>query len=201
MSDPLAIEITRKGTHPIFKYTVRKPGQWRTCIMIDDDYGDITVTVDGGTFAHWWGISGRVNPSLRAFLCRVGTGYLEDKFSYGLSRYDSNDLERRWEEDLKEAVTERTITEDESKAIRTDLVERISDCRTSGDYYALLNHEVEQETIELIERIYGGLYESPTSDSYANPKVKWFIREQWPHIVAHLKKELAEEQGEQQSVD
>ena len=78
-------EIVVRGTAPILKYDLKKDG-WIATVFIDDEQGDLVIQFDSRKFfGHWW----RQNP-LRKFLAGAGEGYIADKLSYGLDRWDGH---------------------------------------------------------------------------------------------------------------
>lgn len=183
------VEITRKGTWPVFKYVVRLPRYYRACVMIDDDIGDILVSFDDDALQHFWGKEARGEPKLRQFLVRAGIGYLKDKFSYGRNRFNLDQAQKALEEAIEEALKEGKIDEDEKEDIRSSLSNMFDANNVSSDYFysEVMNCQT------LMEKVFENEYENLPRGEGDNREARWFIERAWPHLVEQFKKELAEE--------
>lgn len=173
------MSIVRKGTYPVLKYTARVWG-FHT-IFIDDNYGNLVIASDQGAFRHWWGLEGRVDKKLREFLVRTSPGYIQDKLSYGLSRWDQDYAEKgviemceqKWGKDTEEWPIEVA-----------EAVEAFDFGSWESMYHCLFAiHEFSQA------------FEPPDlpGESYANPGVRRFVENVWPSLVEFWKAELASE--------
>lgn len=177
------VEITRKGQWPILKYTIRGRLGYST-VMIDDQYGDIFIN-PGNQIAllHWWGKDGRGTEKLREFLVRDSRSYLEDKFSYGLSRWS-------WDEamkDLRAKCEEHFGHPDSWPDEVQEKIEHLDGMgRGSSDlfYYALNDCDVIMEAFGYD----GGFGELP-----GHREVTHFLNTKWPHLVKFWKAELEQE--------
>jgi hypothetical protein len=184
MSDESGVEVLRKGSKPIYKYEIRKPREWRVCVMIDDDYGDLLVSFDQEALQHWWGKDGRGTKTLREFLARTSDGYLADKLSYGKERWDGEKANRELNKGLVQALQEGRITAWE-KADFESTMGNVMDHSSRDAFQMQLWH------CENLVKVFGENYEDyPSGEVYANKKVQWFIDKVWPHLQRFIKKEL-----------
>jgi len=202
MNEPMPttpVEIYRKGTHPIYKYSIRQPGGWHTTIMIDEDYGNVLINHDTEYFGHWWGPRATGEASLRRFLSRdrEGYGYFEDKFSYSMSRWNPALATESWKKKIAEAFKENRIDEEERDLLLED-VGNIYDYKSSEGYHMAVMHEWCQDhddKQDLMERVVGDFpYDTPSGEGNSSPVVKRFIERTWDHFVQFLQNELAEEE-------
>lgn len=179
------IEIERKGTWPILKYTIRSKSHGYAVVMIDDAYGDVLINPgDQIALLHWWGKGGRGEGKLREFLVRASIGYLKDKFSYGLSRW-SCDVAM---DDLKKECAEHFGAEEDHWP---DSVQEVTEqLEGMGAISSDLFHYIVQGSKEIMEAFgYDGGIGGPDD----NREAAHFIDTKWPALVDHWKKELAEE--------
>lgn len=189
-SEETPVEIFRRGTYPIFKYVIRKPRYWRVCVMIDDEAGDIVVSLDGhDALKHWWGKSGTGEDSLRKFLVRAGTGYLKDKFSYGRNCFNLDLAKKNLEQELEAALKDGRIDDCDKEDIESDLANLLDSNNVSNDYfYSTLWH-----CDVLMHKVFRDEYDNMPRGDDDNREAKWFIDTVWPHLVELMKKELADE--------
>lgn len=178
------VEITRKGQWPILKYTIRGKRSGYAVVMIDDSYGDILINPgDQIALLHWWGKDGRGSEKLREFLVRDSRSYLQDKFSYGLSRWS-------WDEamkDLREKCEEHWGHPDSWPEGAQEKIEHLDGI---GSGSSDLFHYVLGEC-DVIMEAFG--YDSGFGEMYGNRVVDHFLETKWPHLVEFWKRELAEE--------
>lgn len=172
--------IIRKGTWPILKYTVRVWG-FHT-IMIDDTFGDLLVSSDQGSFKHWWGEVGRGTKTLREFLVDTSPSYIEDKLSYGLDHWDSEEADRG----LKVMCTEKWGHPDKWPYEVAEAVES-NDFNSWGEMYHGMFGVTE----------FAEAFEPPDlpGNASANPGVRRFVKNVWPELVDFWKAELQAEKG------
>lgn len=171
------------------KYIVRKPGNWWALITLDNDHGDIAIQSDWGTWAYVWPYPGRGDETLKQFLCRAGTGYIKNKFSYdqggGENYWHKHETEKLIKKDLLRLRREhecdkeqaREIWEEVESAIEnTDswqhFVERMFDCEAAVKVYG---HE---------------LWESLPHKMGYQPRLEAFMERCWPLFIAELKREI-----------
>lgn len=179
------VEITRKGTWPILKYTMRSKGFGYCVVMIDDDYGDVLINPgDQIALLHWWGKDGRGKGKLREFLCRDSRSYMTDKFSYGLNRWT-------WDEamkDLKEKCEEHFGHPDSWHDDVKEKIEQLEGMGSGGSsdlfYFSL-------QDCDVIMEAFG--YDGGFGELEGNPTVMHFMKTKWPHLVEFWKKELEQE--------
>lgn len=178
------VEVTREGAWPIMKYTVRGGDVGYHMIMLDDKSGEILIdNGDQHAFKHYWTLPGRVDETLRGFLVRINDGYVKDKLSYGLSRWDGDLAEKK----LIEALTKKLGEDrDEWDAEIQELVDTVAGDHLSPDaYYGLLQGC--EPLMELFHHDHSAL---PGGEASENKKVKQFVDKAWPHFVRFWKKEL-----------
>lgn len=192
------IEVIRKGTWPIFKYVVRKSRCWRICIMIDDDIGDILISLDSNdALKHFWARDGRGEDKLRKFLVRAGTGYLKDKFSYGRNGFNLEKAKKGLDESIAEALKEGRVTEEDKEDIDSELANLMDGHNVSSDYYYATLYNCDT----LMEKVFNNDYEYIPRGEDDNREAKWFVDTVWPHFVEHVKKELVDEEKENDQRD
>lgn len=178
-------QIVRKGAHPLYKYTVRVWG-FHT-IMIDDDYGDIFIASDRGAFMHWWSYDGRGKCKLREFLLRTSDSYLSDKFSYGLSRWDSTEAAT----ELYKLCEQKWGHIDEWPIEVVEAVENRDAMTRDEMYHCMFNIEEFREAFDPADL---------PGESSANPEVKLFMKNVWPAFKEFLIKELEAEKTQERAV-
>lgn len=175
--------IVRKGSWPLFKYTVRVFG-FHT-IFIDDEEGNLMISSDRGAFRHWWGRSGRGKEFLREFLVTANDGYISDKLSYGLSRWDGEEARNQ----IYRACTDKWGHIESWPKEVAEMVEAIDEDWSSDMLYSHL-----MDCEEFCEVWPPGDF--PVSERYANKDVDIFMKKVWPSLQSHWKQELETEKAE-----
>jgi hypothetical protein len=184
MSNQDKLKIVRSGQWPLFKYTIRSDRVGYCTVFIDDNCGDILINPgDQIAFKHWWGKDGRGTDKLRQFLTTASRGYIEDKFSYGLSRW----CQEAALDSLEERLGELHGHPEMWPYGAHDAIEDARGCGLSPDglYLAL------SECDAIAEIFHSG--EPPHGELSANKDVTRFIEEAWGPLVQLWKAELLEE--------
>ena len=177
------MEITREGTWPIFKYIIRasKHGGYAVVFM-DDESGDILIN-PGEQIAlqHFWGQSGRGTEKLRQFLVKASAGYLQDKFSYGLSRWSHTEAMKELKVEFEEQFGHPDSWESEVE----ELYEKLDDLDRSSELFHYALYCNDDVTLNCDYRTFG--------ETYGNHKVDLFLKNFWPALIQHWKAELETE--------
>lgn len=177
--------VTRYGQPPVMRYEVNDGG-WRASVMLDDVGGNIVVEFDTRKFfGHWWSIKTNKCNSLRAALITFNQGYIEDKFSYGLDRWDGEKAVK----ELHKLCMDKWGHEESWPLETYEAWEAMDDGISEAAFYAILNYtEHFNEVYTPGEHSFGGIY--------ANKHVTNFVKRMWPQLVEHWKKELEAENGD-----
>lgn len=188
------LEISRRGGHPIYKYTIRLPGEWYSCIMIDEEVGNVLVNYDIHYFGYTWGKAGRGTETLREFLTTADAGYVADKFSYHLSRFNVDKVEKAWNEAIELAFNEGRLSENDRDILKDEFAsDLIGECKTSSEYWSAIQSFTGYEE-RLLDKVFPeGMESYPTGQDYANVNVQRFVDRVWAPFQEFLRNELLTE--------
>lgn len=178
------MDITVKGIWPILKYTIRGPHGQYAVIFIDDDYGNIVIQHDLHAYHHWWGRNGRGKDKLREFLVGASFGYLQDKFSYNLNRWCSEEAVKN----LRVQLEEKFGHPDDWPESFEEMIEEMESLRDEDHnlfYCKLMDNPDYTDAFDVSEM--------PSGELYGNKRVTYFLENYWPHIEKHWMKELEDE--------
>lgn len=174
------------GQAPVLRYEVND-GNWRASVMLDDVAGNIVVEFESRHFfGHWWSVKTNKANSLREVLVTFNEGYIEDKFSYGLDRWDGEKARAALIKLVEDKYGKLELDERGRANWSCDLeeaVDAVEDGWSSDAFYGhLLNNYVFNEMWQPGEGSFG--------ETYANKHVTNFVKRMWPQLVEHWRKEI-----------
>lgn len=182
------------------KYIIRGDKISWSVIMLDDEYGDISIQSDWGNFGYIWGPLGRGSGTLKEFLITADIDYIKDKFSYpengGKNYVYEKESLNNLKKDIITARKEHQLSKKEARSIWKNL-NLLDFC---GDINAVY-YSIEDVVQELNKWKYDIDFwkDGPWDNEYefmerivtgCSPQLTFFMNNIWPVFIQEIKKEI-----------